>query len=293
VFIPGNEGLAQVEDVGSSVKSLSKGDWVIFAKKQAGTWSSGMSVSENEVIKVDRAEGLADVHAATLSVNPSTAYNMLKDFVQLKPGDWVLQNGANSAVGQAVVQIAASRGLKTINFIRNRANVDELKKYLTDLGATQVLTYDDLEDKSLDERVNEWTGGKEIRLLLNCIGDKSTTRMLRLLGQGAQVVTYGGMAKAQLSIPPGVLIFKDLVFRGFWQSQWYAQKGREERVEMTKALIKLISEGKLKEPTHEIVTINGRDDDATATKKVQELMAKVSDGTYGRKVLMKIEPVDA
>lgn len=42
--------------------------------------------------------------AATISVNPGTAYRMLKDFVPLKNGDTVIQNGANSAVGQAVIQ---------------------------------------------------------------------------------------------------------------------------------------------------------------------------------------------
>lgn len=30
---------------------------------------------------------------------------MLKDFVDLKPGDTVMQNGANSAVGRAVIQV--------------------------------------------------------------------------------------------------------------------------------------------------------------------------------------------
>jgi len=45
---------------------------------------------------------------------------MLKDFVDLRPGDWIIQNGANSAAGQAVIQIAAARGLKTINCVRNR-----------------------------------------------------------------------------------------------------------------------------------------------------------------------------
>lgn len=35
-------------------------------------------------------------------------------------GDTVIQNAANSGVGQAVIQIAASRGLTTINVIRDR-----------------------------------------------------------------------------------------------------------------------------------------------------------------------------
>lgn len=34
----------------------------------------------------------------SLQVNPPTAWNMLRDYVDLQEGDWVLQNGANSAV---------------------------------------------------------------------------------------------------------------------------------------------------------------------------------------------------
>lgn len=53
-------------------------------------------------------------------MNPATAYRLLRDFEHLKPGDWVLQNGANSQVGLAVIQIAREMGLKTINFVRDR-----------------------------------------------------------------------------------------------------------------------------------------------------------------------------
>ena len=44
--------------------------------------------------------------AATLGVNPCTAYRMLLDFVSLKSGDVIIQNCANSAVGMAVIQVA-------------------------------------------------------------------------------------------------------------------------------------------------------------------------------------------
>lgn len=36
-------------------------------------------------------------------------------------GDTVIQNAANSGVGQAVIQIAAARGINTINVIRDRS----------------------------------------------------------------------------------------------------------------------------------------------------------------------------
>lgn len=95
---------------------------------------------------------------------------MLNDFVELEDGDWVVQNGANSAVGQAVIQIAAARGLKTINLIRDRPNLDQLKQKLHGIGATHVLTYEELSNKSTRETINGWTGGKKIRLGLNCVG---------------------------------------------------------------------------------------------------------------------------
>ena len=47
---------------------------------------------------------------AMLGVNPATAYLLLTDFVAPQPGQWVIQNGANSGVGRAVIPIAKSLG---------------------------------------------------------------------------------------------------------------------------------------------------------------------------------------
>ena len=38
-----------------------------------------------------------------LRINPPTALLLLTDIVALKPGDWVIQNVANSAVGRLVI----------------------------------------------------------------------------------------------------------------------------------------------------------------------------------------------
>src|SRR5262249_14833253 len=40
------------------------------------------------------------------------------DIVKLPPGSWVIQNGANSSVGRAVIAIAKSLGLMTVNVVR-------------------------------------------------------------------------------------------------------------------------------------------------------------------------------
>ncbi|KAI0955008.1 hypothetical protein AcW1_006724 [Taiwanofungus camphoratus] len=284
VCVAGNEGLAEVLEVGSGVEGLSKGDWVVMAKQQAGTWSTTRTVESGDVVKLPSGS-VSEVNGATMTVNPPTAYNMLKDFVELSEGDWFLQNGANSAVGQAVIQIAARRGLRTLNFVRNRPDLEALKEQLRGLGATHVFTYDDLADKAFLKSARELTGGKPIRLMLNCVSGQPTTQMTRLLGADAHVVSYGAMSKQPLSLPTSAFIFKNLTAHGFWQTRWYEAHSREERGAMMRTLAGL----KLKEPAHEIVTLEGRLSDEEVGRKVRDVIARIGEGKYGRKVLLRIE----
>ena len=62
-----------------------------------------------------------------LKVNPITAWRMLHDFVSLQPGDWLIQNAANSGAGQCVIQVARELGYKTVNVVRRAELVDELR----------------------------------------------------------------------------------------------------------------------------------------------------------------------
>ncbi|KAG2011554.1 trans-2-enoyl-CoA reductase [Coprinopsis cinerea AmutBmut pab1-1] len=291
VFIGGNEGLAEVTAVGQGADGMYKvGDWVVVTKQQSGTWMSERNIPAPDVARVPGGRAaLTEAAGATLTVNPPTAYNMLHDFVKLEAGDWVIQNGANSAVGQAVIQIAAAEGYKTINLVRNRDNIDRLKDQLTKLGATHVLTYDDLTDKSTRDKIKQWTGGKPIRLGLNCVGGKETTLMARYLGQDAHLVSYGAMSKQPLSLPTSLFIFKNLTANGFWQSQWYKTRPSQERDKLMQKLVGYINAGKLQTPDHEILHITGNLSDEEATSAVREAFKKLSEGRYGKKILLKVD----
>ena len=69
---------------------------------------------------------------------------MLRDFVNLKPGDSIIQNGGNSAAAQNVIQFCKAWGIKSINVVRNRPDIDKLREHLSNLGATYVLTEEEL-----------------------------------------------------------------------------------------------------------------------------------------------------
>ncbi|XP_067366659.1 enoyl-[acyl-carrier-protein] reductase, mitochondrial isoform X3 [Channa argus] len=245
--VAGNEGVAQVVEVGSQVKSFKIGDWVIPRDAGlAGTWRTEAVLAESDVISVPNDIPL--LSAATLGVNPCTAFRMLSDFGDLKPGDSVIQNAANSGVGQAVIQISAARGIQTINIVRDRPQFTQLSDSLKAIGATYVIREEALRQPEIKELLKNCPKPK---LALNGVGGKSATEILRHLQVGGSMVTYGGMAKQPVTVPVSALIFKDLKVRGFWVTQWKRDHSHDERIfrSMLDELCSLIQQGKLTAPT--------------------------------------------
>lgn len=255
IAVGGNEGVAEVMSAGSGVKTLSKGDWVIMKTPGFGTWRTHAQTSEDKLLKIEDKSGITQIHAGTVSVNPCTAYRMLKDYVQLQEGDWFIQNGANSGVGRAAIQLGRVWGYKSINVIRARPEGHEaLKKELEDLGADVVVTDEELQSKDFGDRVKEWTrGGREkVRLGLNCVGGKPATAMAKALSPEAHLVTYGAMSKQPVQLPAGLLIFKNISFDGFWVSKW-SERNPDEKKRTVEHVLELTRQGKFKDiPVQEV-----------------------------------------
>ncbi|KAL9920406.1 enoyl-[acyl-carrier-protein] reductase, mitochondrial-like [Glossina fuscipes fuscipes] len=141
--IAGNECVAEIQEVGSCVKNLKKGQRVIPFVTGLGSWSTHAIYDEDQLLPISDTIGLAE--AATLTVNPCTAYRMLKDFVEVLPGHCVIQNGANSAVGQTVHQLCKAWGINSVGVVCDRPDIQDLKNYLKKLGATEVLTEEEVQ----------------------------------------------------------------------------------------------------------------------------------------------------
>lgn len=111
----------------------------------------------------------------------------------MEKGDWFIQNGANSGVGRAAIQFGRLWGLKSINIIRVRPEMDKLKDELKELGADVVVTEEELADKGFRKTVKELTGDKGVKLGLNCVGGKATTDLIRQLGYIPQPLSKCGI----------------------------------------------------------------------------------------------------
>ncbi len=232
---PGFEGSGVVVELGQNVENISVGAHVILPHN-FGTWREAGAIKATDVVVVP--DEIDFTQAAMLKINPLTAWRLLHGYVTLARGDWLIQNAANSAAGRAVIQISRELGYKTVNVVRR----EELVANLRAEGGDVVL----LDGEKLREEVAEATGRAPIRLGLNAVGGESALRLANTLAPSATLVTYGAMSLQPLRIPNGLLIFKDLRFRGIWINQWYDRATIEERMEVFRALFEMAKRGLLK-----------------------------------------------
>lgn len=235
--IPGNEGAGVVLQAGSAVKTFKPGEQVI-APGRIGSWCEAYVTDADKLVAVPNE--IPPEQAAFLSVNAPTAWVLLESFVKLAPGDWVIQNAANSTVGRFIIQIAKARGLKTLNVVRRAELIGELKA----LGADCVVT----DEPPVSKKVQELTGGAEIRLGINAVGGESARELAKSLGRHGTLVTIGAMGREPLQVPNALLIFKDIRFRGLWINEWFQTADPSLSKKMYGELISLMRLGKLTAP---------------------------------------------
>src|SRR5207237_2368431 len=167
---PGFEGAGVVVETGAKVRHVSTGAHVILPHN-LGTWREACAVKATELVVVPSEIDL--VQAAMLKINPLTAWRLLHGYVDLKRGDWVIQNAANSAAGRAVIQIAHALGYKTVNVVRREELIDELRAD----GGEVVL----IDSENLRDEVKNATVGAPIHLGLNAVGGESALRLMNCL----------------------------------------------------------------------------------------------------------------
>jgi len=231
---PGFEGAGIVAEVHRDVTNVNA-DALVILPHNVGTWRDAVAVRADELVVVPA--GIEPVHAAMLKINPMTAWRLLHDYVDLARGDWLIQNAANSAAGRAVIQIAHELGYKTVNVVRRSELIGELRAE----GGDVVL----VDSENLRHEVEDAIGGPPIRLGLNAVGGESALRLANCLAPGSTLVTYGAMSLQPLKIPNGLLIFKDLRFRGIWINKWYDNATPAQRREAFQHLFEMAKRGLL------------------------------------------------
>jgi len=232
---PGAEGVGRVVAVGADVTQVKPGDLVINTQRE--NWAQRRRVRGEDAIPIP--PGLDLAQAAMLRINPATALLLLEDHVSLAPGDWVIQDVANSAVGRHLIVLAKARGVRTINVVRRDDVVGELR----DIGADVVLR----DGPDLAERARAAVGGASIRLAIDAVSGEACRRIAECVADGGVVVSYGSMSGQDPAVSRAALS-RGVTLTGFGLSYGLEKRTKAQVGELYADLAAKIRDGVLKAP---------------------------------------------
>ena len=230
--VPGIEGVGRVVEIGPDVGGVAVGDRV-FLPLQCGSWREQVVAEAARLIPAP--EG--DAAQLALMVNAFTADFALRDLAPLGPGDWFVQNSANSNVGRVLIALARLRGIKTANIVRRAALVDELKA----LGADVVL----MDGDDLPARLHAATDGAPLTIGLDGVAGNATGRLAECLSNGATVANFGLMSGEPCKIEPWILHYKRTLVRGYYAGFNLMERSFDEQKAIIVELADLIAAGKI------------------------------------------------
>mmetsp|Transcript_10637 Transcript_10637/g.15958 ORF Transcript_10637/g.15958 Transcript_10637/m.15958 type:complete len:352 (-) Transcript_10637:53-1108(-) len=240
--VGGSEGVGEVVEVGGSASSVQVGEKVVF-NRITPTWRHQVVVDETQVSAMPSAlSGNVD-YAAVLSLSASTAFRLISDFGKLKKGDVIIQNAANSTVGQTVLQLAKEKGITTINVVRNRPESADTIERMKAYGADIVVEDSYVRTPQFKRLISDLPAPK---LALDATGGPSATELARNLAQGGTMVSYGGMSRQPVQIPNSLLLFNDITVRGFSLDQWLNNNPQKEQARMLTHLAQLVGDKALR-----------------------------------------------
>jgi len=239
--IGGSEGVGVIDALGEGVEGLQVGQRVNAASGR-GTWAQYFLASARMAIPLPDA--IPDEVAAQLVAMPLSAL-MLLEFLHVEPGQWIVQNAANGAVGKTLAMLAAARGVHVLSLVRRDAGVEEMAA----VGVGDAVS---TAQEGWRATAKAILGGGGAHAAVDSVGGQASADLVSLLGEDGVLVSFGSMGGEPMVIPSGDVIFRHLVVKGFWGSKVSRGMAPADKRRLVGELIQRALAGELKLPVDAI-----------------------------------------
>lgn len=234
---PGFEGVGVVEASGGGLFGrYLRGRRVAVLGSRTGNWAEYAVATARQCVPVP--SDIPDEQAAAFFVNPATAYILTRELLAVPPDGWLLQTAAGSALGKMVIRLGKEYGFRTINVVRRREQVEELKA----LGADHVLVE---ADGPLPEQVRRAIGAAGVPCVMDAVGGETGTQAVRSLGTGGKAVLYGILSGEPVALDPRLLITGSKSVCGFWLGDWSRTQPLLKKLRLVRRISRLMRAGVL------------------------------------------------
>ena len=231
---PGFEGIGHVVRRGSGVTLHQLGDRV-FPALASGTLRDEVRCKAADCLPAPAGDA---AQLALLTVNGPTAEVLVEDFARFTPGDWLIQNAANSSCGRYVIRLARRKGVRTVNVVRRGEMLAELRE----LGGDVVL----LDGPDLALRVATAVSGAPVKLGIDAVAGAATQRIAECLAPGSTLVSYGSMTNQRCELDFYLMFRQDIRLLGLsFVRQFQLHRTPAQVREMYARLAALMASGEL------------------------------------------------
>lgn len=234
---PGFEGVGVVEKSGPGIYGkFLKGKRVAVLNGAGGNWAEKAVVPAIRAIPVP--SDLPDEQVASFFVNPATVLAMARHVLKVPKGEWLLQSAAGSTLGKMMIRLGRADGFKTLNVVRRREAIDELKA----LGGDAVISSS---DGPIDEQVRALTGGRGVAYAIDPVGGETGSQVFKSLGDDARMLVYGLLSDESITFDPRAMIAGKRVIEGFWLGHWMLSRSKIKALGLFREITAMIREGTL------------------------------------------------
>ena len=233
---PGFEGIGHVVRVGEGVTTPRVGDRV-FPALASGTFREEVRCRAEACMPAPEGDA---VQLSLLTVNGPTAQVLLDDFADFSPGDWLIQNAANSSCGRYLIRLARRRGVRTVNVVRRESMIADLQE----LGGDVVI----LDGPELSSRVAAATGGAPIKLGIDAVGGAATQRIAECLAPDTNLVSYGSMSAEPCHLDFYLMFRQGITLHGLSFARQFRRRTTQQVRGMYARLAALMASGELVTP---------------------------------------------
>lgn len=177
-FVPGYEIIGTVDKLGKGVTNLSQGQ-LVAALTVHGGYAEYIYLPPEELVSVP--ENLDPKEALSLILNYVTAYQMLNRVAEVKQGQTILITGASGGVGNALLQLGKSAGLKMYGTASKKKH-----SLVTQLGGIPINYHSDDFTEIIHQEEPDG-----IDAVFDAIGWRSARQGYKLLRRGGTLVSFG------------------------------------------------------------------------------------------------------
>jgi NADPH:quinone reductase-like Zn-dependent oxidoreductase len=176
--------------------------------------------------------------AAATQIAFGTAWHMLINRGELRPGEIVLINAVGSGIGSAAVQVAKMAGANIIACAGSDAKLERARAY----GVTELINY---RTEDLAARVLELTGGRGVDLVFEHVGGEIFENSLKCLSPNGRMLVGGGHAREVVAL--------DII--PFFRSEVKIVGSKAYTQQEVFSVLNLVAQGKLEPVIHQILPL--------------------------------------